>query len=54
MDNFTQEIIKDLDDLPIPDRSGFNNEAYLKYGGMGNIQTKRGCPFLTFVPTKST
>ena len=38
-------IIENLDDLPIPDRSGFDNEAYLKWGGMGNIQTKRGCPF---------
>ena len=38
-------IIENLDDIPIPDRSGFDNEAYLKWGGMGNIQTKRGCPF---------
>jgi radical SAM superfamily enzyme YgiQ (UPF0313 family) len=38
-------IIENLDDLPIPDRSAFDNEAYLKWGGMGNIQTKRGCPF---------
>lgn len=38
-------IIEDLDRLPIPDRSGFDNEAYLTWGGMGNIQTKRGCPF---------
>ena len=40
-----REIIADLDDLPIPDRSGFDNEMYLQRGGMGNIQTKRGCPF---------
>jgi len=39
------EIIDNLDRLPIPDRSGFDNEAYLHRGGMGNIQTKRGCPF---------
>lgn len=39
------EVIDNLDDLPIPDRSGFNNVAYLRQGGMGNIQTKRGCPF---------
>lgn len=39
------EVIGNLDDLPIPDRSGFDNDAYLKQGGMGNIQTKRGCPF---------
>ena len=38
-------IIEDLDILPPPDRSGFDNEAYLQWGGMGNIQTKRGCPF---------
>ncbi len=39
------EAIEDLDAFPIPDRSGFDNDAYLKQGGMGNIQTKRGCPF---------
>ena len=38
-------ITEDLDTLPVPDRSGFDNQAYLKWGGMGNIQTKRGCPF---------
>ena len=38
-------IVEDLDALPIPDRSGFDNEAYMKWGGMGNLQTKRGCPF---------
>lgn len=37
--------IENLDILPIPDRSGFDNQAYLQQGGMGNIQTKRGCPF---------
>jgi radical SAM superfamily enzyme YgiQ (UPF0313 family) len=35
----------DLDTLPLPDRTGFDNDAYLRQGGMGNIQTKRGCPF---------
>ena len=39
------EIIENLDALPIPDRSGFDNDSYLKWGGMGNIQTKRGCSF---------
>ncbi len=34
-----------LDALPFPDRSHFDNEAYLRWGGMGNVQTKRGCPF---------
>jgi radical SAM superfamily enzyme YgiQ (UPF0313 family) len=38
-------IVESLDALPFPDRSEFDNEAYLKWGGMGNIQTKRGCPF---------
>ncbi len=38
-------IVENIDDLPLPDRSGFDNEAYMKWGGMGNIQTKRGCPF---------
>jgi radical SAM superfamily enzyme YgiQ (UPF0313 family) len=35
----------DINTLPFPDRSGFDNDAYLNLGGMGNIQTKRGCPF---------
>ena len=43
--DYSPEIIKNLDALPIPDRSWFDNNAYLKRGGMGNIQTKRGCPF---------
>jgi len=38
-------VIQRLDAFPAPDRSGFDNAAYLKLGGMGNIQTKRGCPF---------
>ena len=38
-------IVESLDALPFPDRSEFDSEAYLKWGGMGNIQTKRGCPF---------
>jgi len=39
------DLIKNLDDLPYPDRSGLDSRAYLRFGGMGNIQTKRGCPF---------
>jgi radical SAM superfamily enzyme YgiQ (UPF0313 family) len=35
----------DLDRLPLADRSLFDSAAYLKWGGMGNLQTKRGCPF---------
>jgi radical SAM superfamily enzyme YgiQ (UPF0313 family) len=38
-------IIADLEDISGPDRSAFDNAAYLKWGGMGNVQTKRGCPF---------
>ena len=28
-----------------PDRSQLDNRRYLELGGMGNVQTKRGCPF---------
>jgi radical SAM superfamily enzyme YgiQ (UPF0313 family) len=38
-------IIQKLDEHPVPDRSRLDNAAYLEFGGMGNIQTKRGCPF---------
>ena len=38
-------VIQKLDDFPAPDRSGLDNAAYLEFGGMGNLQTKRGCPF---------
>jgi radical SAM superfamily enzyme YgiQ (UPF0313 family) len=38
-------IIRDLDCLAAPARGAFENHTYLKRGGMGNIQTKRGCPF---------
>jgi len=43
--NYSPAIIEDLDTLPMPDRTEFDNAAYLKWGGMANIQTKRGCPF---------
>jgi len=33
----------DLDLLPLPAREFFDNKRYLHDGGMGNIQTKRGC-----------
>lgn len=39
------EIIENFDASFIPYRLDFDNKAYLKWGGMGNIQTKRGCPF---------
>jgi radical SAM superfamily enzyme YgiQ (UPF0313 family) len=38
-------VIQKLDEFPAPDRSGIDSAAYLNLGGMGNIQTKRGCPF---------
>ena len=38
-------VIQKLDEFPVPDRTGIDSAAYLKFGGMGNIQTKRGCPF---------
>jgi radical SAM superfamily enzyme YgiQ (UPF0313 family) len=34
-----------LDRLPALDRTLFDSRAYMQKGGMGNIQTKRGCPF---------
>jgi radical SAM superfamily enzyme YgiQ (UPF0313 family) len=43
--DYQPEAVKNLDDLPFPDRSLFDSNIYLKWGGMGNIQTKRGCPF---------
>ncbi len=43
--NYSPGIIENLDTLTMPDRTEFDNAAYLKWGGMGNIQTKRGCPF---------
>jgi len=43
--NYRPGIIENLDTIPCPDRAEFDNAAYLKQGGMGNIQTKRGCPF---------
>ncbi|UCD31546.1 MAG: cobalamin-dependent protein [Desulfobacterales bacterium] len=45
MINYPPGIVENLDDLPIPDRTDFDNVAYYQRGGMGNIQTKRGCPF---------
>ncbi len=33
----------DLNKLPLPERGLLRNERYLRDGGMGNIQTKRGC-----------
>jgi radical SAM superfamily enzyme YgiQ (UPF0313 family) len=38
-------LVFNLDELPMPERSGLDMKAYHQFGGMGNIQTKRGCPF---------
>lgn len=38
-------VVYNLDELPIAERMGLDVKAYHRYGGMGNIQTKRGCPF---------
>lgn len=32
-------------DAFVPERSCFDTDAYYRFGGMLNIQTKRGCPF---------
>jgi radical SAM superfamily enzyme YgiQ (UPF0313 family) len=37
--------IKDLSSLPSPDWDGLDLKQYFRQGGMGNLQTKRGCPF---------
>lgn len=37
--------IADLNSLPHPDWEAVNLEEYFRRGGMGNLQTKRGCPF---------
>jgi radical SAM superfamily enzyme YgiQ (UPF0313 family) len=34
-----------ISSVSTPDRSLFETHRYLEEGGMGNIQTKRGCPF---------
>jgi radical SAM superfamily enzyme YgiQ (UPF0313 family) len=37
--------LQDLDSLPSPDWKDLGLEKYFSRGGMGNLQTKRGCPF---------
>jgi len=37
--------IQDLDSLPSPDWACLDLKKYFQRGGMGNLQTKRGCPF---------
>jgi len=34
----------DLKNLPAPERSAVDNRRYFSEGGMGSIETKRGCP----------
>jgi len=38
-------VIQDLDSLPSPDWASLELKNYFQKGGMGNLQTKRGCPF---------
>jgi radical SAM superfamily enzyme YgiQ (UPF0313 family) len=42
--NNPPRLIGDLNRLPRPAADLCENAAYLKWGGMGSIQTKRGCP----------
>ncbi len=37
--------ISDLNSLPAPDWGNLNLTEYFNRGGMGSLQTKRGCPF---------
>jgi radical SAM superfamily enzyme YgiQ (UPF0313 family) len=37
--------IRNLDRLPLPARDMIDNALYLRLGGSGNIQSKRGCAF---------
>ena len=37
--------IQNLDSLPSPDWTCMDLKTYFAKGGMGNLQTKRGCPF---------
>ncbi|MDI6756120.1 MAG: radical SAM protein [Thermodesulfobacteriota bacterium] len=37
--------IQDLDSLPLPDWDSLDLKKYFSRGGMGNLQSKRGCPF---------
>ncbi len=42
---FSPVCIENLDPLPSPDWQGVDLKQYFQRGGMGNLQTKRGCPF---------
>jgi radical SAM superfamily enzyme YgiQ (UPF0313 family) len=43
--NNPPSLINDIDRIPRPASDLCDNAAYLKWGGMGSVQTKRGCPF---------
>jgi radical SAM superfamily enzyme YgiQ (UPF0313 family) len=43
--NFTLNQVRWDKGFSTPDRSLLANRKYMELGGMGNIQTKRGCPF---------
>jgi radical SAM superfamily enzyme YgiQ (UPF0313 family) len=46
-DGLTESVptIDRVKSIGFPHRDLLDNERYLQHGGMGNIQTKRGCPF---------
>lgn len=44
-DYFGPACIQDLDFLPSPSWEGLDLKQYFQRGGMGNLQTKRGCSF---------
>lgn len=44
-DRFHQNPIRFAKDFSSPARELLDNERYFNFGGMANIQTKRGCPF---------
>ncbi|MBI5047553.1 MAG: radical SAM protein [Deltaproteobacteria bacterium] len=44
-DRFIQNPIAFTSGFSKPDRLFLDNERYFQFGGMANIQTKRGCPF---------
>ena len=43
--SFKSACIQNLDSLPSPDWDGLDLDQYFRRGGMGNLQTRRGCPF---------
>jgi radical SAM superfamily enzyme YgiQ (UPF0313 family) len=43
--SFAPACIEELSSLPSPDWDDLDLKQYFRQGGMGNLQTKRGCPF---------